>query len=291
MKPRIDDRLDIPAPLVGVHLGWTSWLLIGVISVFGFFALAWPFVVPAVDVATQHSQDAPFILAALLPLMLALVIAQVNEGGLDTRALAMLGVLSAISAVMRPVLGAGTAGVESIFFILILAGRAFGPGFGFLLGNTAMFASALLTAGVGPWLPFQMMGASICGLAAGLLPRRVHGKAEIAMLIGLGVVNAYAFGMMMNLWFWPFITGTSIDGVATGALDYVPGAPLVDNLRSFLWFTLLTSTAGFDTGRALATAIALAVLGRPLLVVLRRAAGMARIQATAHPSDTQAGVA
>lgn len=287
--PRQDDRLDIPAPLVGVQLGWASWLLIIAISVFGFLALTWPFVIPAASGNTQHSQDAPFILAALLPLMLLLVIAQVNEGGLDTRALAMLGVLSAISAVMRPVLGAGTAGVESTFFILILAGRAFGPGFGFLLGNTALFASGLLTGGVGPWLPFQMMGASLCGLAAGLLPRGVRGRGEIAMLVALGVVNAYLYGMMMNLWFWPFITGTSVEGVAMGALDYVPGAPLLDNLQSFLWFTLVTSTAGFDTGRAIATAIALVVLGHPLLVVLRRAAGMARVLPASPASSASTG--
>lgn len=278
--PRVDDRLDIPAPIVGVRIGWASGLLIAATNVFGFLALTWPFFIPASGVPTQHSQDAPFILAALLPLMVLLVIAQVNEGGLDTKALAMLGVLSAISAVIRPVLGAGTAGVESIFFILILAGRAFGPGFGFLLGNTALFASALITAGVGPWLPFQMMGAGLCGLVAGLLPKKPRGKAEIAMLVVLGVVNAYLFGMMMNLWFWPFITGTGVEGLAVGALDYVPGAPLSDNLRSFLWFTLLTSTAGFDTGRAIATAIGLMVLGRPILVVLRRAAGMARISAS-----------
>ena len=287
--PRQDDRLDIPAPLVGVQLGWASWLLIIAISTFGFLALTWPFVIPAAGGNTQHSQDAPFILAALLPLMLLLVIAQVNEGGLDTRALAMLGVLSAISAVMRPVLGAGTAGVESTFFILILSGRAFGPGFGFLLGNTALFASGLLTGGVGPWLPFQMMGASLCGLAAGLLPRGVRGRGEIAMLVALGVVNAYLYGMMMNLWFWPFITGTSVEGVAMGALDYVPGAPLLDNLKSFLWFTLVTSTAGFDTGRAIATAIALVVLGHPLLVVLRRAAGMARVLPASPASSASTG--
>ena len=45
--------------------------------------------------------------------------------------------------------------------------------FGFALGSTTLFASALLTGGVGPWLPFQMLAASWVGLGAGLLPRRV----------------------------------------------------------------------------------------------------------------------
>ena len=60
--------------------------------------------------------------------------------------LAILGVLSAVNALMRA-LGAGTAGIELVFFLLILAGRVFGPGFGFVLGCTSLFASALLTAG------------------------------------------------------------------------------------------------------------------------------------------------
>lgn len=275
--PRVDDRIDIPAPLVGVQLGWRSWSLIVASSLLGLFALGWPLLLPAVDMPTEHAADAPFILAAMLPLILLLVVAQISDGGLDSKALAMLGVLSAINAVIRPALGAGTAGVESVFFLIILAGRVFGPGFGFLLGYTSLFASALLTAGVGPWLPFQMMCAGWVGLAAGLLPRRVRGKGEIAMLMGLGVVAAYVFGVLLNLWFWPFVTGVGVDGVATGSLDYVPGAPFLDNLTSFLWFTLLTSTAGWDTGRAITTAVAILVLGRPLLTVLRRAAGMSRI--------------
>ena len=60
----------------------------------------------------------------------------------------------------------------------------FGPGFGFVLGCTSLFASALMTAGVGPWLPFQMLVLGWVGMGAGLLPRRVTGRREIAMLAG-----------------------------------------------------------------------------------------------------------
>lgn len=276
--PRVDDRLEIPAPIVGVQLGWRSWLMIVATTVFGLVALGWPLIIPVTGGPGNHSAEAPFILAGLLPLMLLLVLAQVSEGSMDTRALATLGTLSAVNAVLRPALGAGTAGIEGSFFLLILAGRAFGPGFGFLLGHLSMFASALLTAGIGPWLPFQMMVSSWVGLAAGLLPRKARGRSEIALLIIMAVIAAYVYGALMNLWFWPFVTGTVVDGASAGSLDYVPGAPLTENLVRFGWFTLLTSTAGWDTGRAIITAIALAILGKPLLQVLRRAAGMSRIQ-------------
>lgn len=274
--PRADDRIDIPAPVVGVQLGWRSWAVIGAATVFGLLALLWPFVIPAPTTMIGHPSDAPFVFAAMLPLILLLVLAQVADGSLDAKSLAVLGVLAAVNAVLRPALGAGTAGIESVYFLLILAGRVFGPGFGFLLGNTSMFASALLTAGVGPWLPFQMMAAGWIGMGAGLLPKRPRGRGELVMLIAYGILCAYAFGLVLNLWSWPFIASTTVEGVAAGSIDYVPGAPVWDNLVAFGWYTLLTSTAGWDSGRAITTTLALLVLGKPLLVVLRRASGMAR---------------
>lgn len=274
------ESLEIPDPVIGVALGWRTWLVIALSTLLGLFALGWPLIIPAVDVSPQHAEDAPFVFAALLPIVLLLVIAQVAEGGLDSKALALLGVLSAINAAIRPALGAGTAGIESVFFLLVLAGRAFGPGFGYLLGFTSLFASALLTAGIGPWLPFQMLCAGWVGLAAGLLPRRVKGRWEIVMLIVFGIVSAYVYGALMNLWFWPFISDIDANGVP-GSLDYIPGAPIGENLTRFGWFTLITSTGGWDTGRAITTSLAILILGRPVLTVLRRASGMARIAAPA----------
>lgn len=217
-----------------------------------------------------HTADAPFVFMALLPVVILVVLAEMSEGGMDSKALAMLGVLSAINAALRA-LGAGTAGFETVFFLLVLAGRVFGPGFGFVLGCTSLFASALLTAGVGPWLPFQMMCAAWVGMGAGLLPRRMRGKTEIAVLVAYGVVSAYAFGLLINLWSWPFLTGVGVAG-HDGGLSFVPGAPLLDNLHRFLVYTLLTSTASWDTGRALTNAVAIVVLGPAILVTLRRAA-------------------
>ena len=124
----------------------------------------------------------------------------------------------------------------------------FGPGFGFALGCTSLFASALVTAGVGPWLPYQMLVPAWVGMGAGLLPRRVTGRNEIVMLAAYGVVSAYAFGLLMNLSGWPFALGIAVPG-HEGSLDFVAGAPLAENLQRFAVYTLLTSTGSFDTGR------------------------------------------
>jgi hypothetical protein len=58
-------------------------------------------------------------------------------------------------------------------------------------------------------------------------------------------------------------------GTGTG-ISYVPGAPLATNLSSFLLYSLLTSTAGWDTLRAVTTIIGIAVVGRAILAALRR---------------------
>ena len=252
-----------------VRIGPRSAVVLALASVAGVMMFVWPLLVRVEPQSMQHGPDAPFVFIGILPVLIIVTLAELSEGGMDSKALAMLGVLSAVNAALRP-LGAGTAGIETVFFMLVLAGRVFGAGFGFVLGCTSLFASALLTAGVGPWLPFQMMSSAWIGMGAGLLPRKVSGKAEIAMLVGYGIVVSYLFGFLMNLWFWPFITGAEVP-YYTGHISYVPGDPVLANLHRFAVFTLLTSTAGWDTGRAITNTVAILVLGPAVLATLRRA--------------------
>ena len=245
-------------------------MVLGLASIAGLMMFAWPLLTRVRPESVQHGADAPFVFIGILPVVIIVVLAELSEGGMDSKALAVLGVLTAINAALRP-LGAGVAGVEMVFFLLVLAGRVFGPGFGFVLGCTSLFASALLTAGVGPWLPFQMMCSAWIGMGAGLLPKRVTGKREIAMLVGYGIASAYLFGLLMNLWFWPFIAHADVS-YHSGGISYIAGAPVYANLRRFMIFTLLTSTAGWDTGRAITNAVAILVLGPAVLATLRRAA-------------------
>jgi energy-coupling factor transport system substrate-specific component len=181
--------------------------------------------------------------------------------------------------------------VELVFFLLILAGRVFGPGFGFALGCTSLFASALMTAGVGPWLPFQMLCAAWVGMGAGLLPRRVPGRWEIAMLAVYGVVAAYLYGLLMNLQGWPFNLGTVEVPGRSGSLAFDPSASLGENLHTFAAYTLITSTGSFDTGRAVTNAIAIIVVGPAVLTTLRRAARRATVVGTSTRSRPVGAVA
>lgn len=238
----------------------------------GLAMFGWPLFAAPPPAAAGHTADAPLVFVLTLPVLIAVVLAELSTGGLDAKTVALLGVLSAINAALRP-LGAGTAGIETVFFLLVLAGRVFGPGFGFVLGATSLMASALLTAGVGPWLPFQVLAAAWVGMGAGLLPQRPRGRLEVIMLAGYGAVAAYLYGSLMNLWFWPYTTGLGTD------LSYVAGDPALDNLHRFVVFTLFTSTAGWDTGRALTNLVAIVIAGPPVLAALRRAARRAAFDA------------
>jgi energy-coupling factor transport system substrate-specific component len=253
-----------------VRIGPRPAIAIALASLAGLAMFVWPLLWhPASGGA--HRVDAPFVFILIMPALVAVVVAELSDGGMDAKTLAMLGVLAALGAALRP-LGAGTAGIETVFFLLVLAGRVYGAGFGFVLGATTMFASSLLTGGVGPWLPFQMLGASWVGMGAGLLPRAA-GRRELALLATYGAVSAYVFGTLLNLFFWPFATGTG------GSLSFVPGASVATNLHRFVLYCGATSTWGWDTGRAITTVLAIVIVGPALLVALRRASRKAAFDA------------
>lgn len=260
-----------PHPVRGDATGRRLSLALGVALVMGVTAFAWPlFLRPESGLPATL---APIVFALVLPMVLVTVLSELAGGRLDVKALAMLGVLAAVGTVLRP-LGAGTAGIELVFFLLILAGRVFGAGFGFALGAITLFTSALITSGVGPWLPYQMLAAGFVGLFAGLLPRAT-GRAELAWLIGYGMVSAFAYGWLMDFAFWPFALG---DGTQ---LSFDPAASPLQNLHRFALFNLATSM-GWNLGRALTNAVVIALVGPSLLRLFRRAARQAHFEPAHH---------
>ncbi|MFE9094201.1 ECF transporter S component [Streptomyces sp. NPDC007264] len=248
-----------------VRLGPRSLAALALVSAVGAAGFLWPlFADPSSQLGT-HTQDAPWLFAGLLLLLVAVVAATISESGLGAKAVAMLGVLAATGAALRPI-GAGTAGIEPMFFLMVLSGRVLGPGFGFVLGAVTMFASALLTGGVGPWLPFQMLAMGWFTLGAGLLPGadRLRGRGELVMLAGYGFGAAFVYGTVMNLAGWPFM------GALASGIAYDPHAGLAANLARFLAYCTATSL-GWDLGRAVVTVVLTCSLGPAVLKALRRA--------------------
>ncbi len=264
MTPLTTPLPEGPRATRAVRLGRRSSFLLAFTSLLGLAAFAWPLLIHTTSGPNNaHGTDAPWIFLTVMPLLLAIVMAELADGELDAKAVALLGILAAAIAALRvPVPGAD--GFEPMWFLLVLSARVFGRGFGFVLGALGFFASALITGGVGPWLPFQMFAAGWVGFFAGCLPP-MRGLAERLMLAGYAAAAALAYGLLINFWFWPFVSGHS-----SGPWAFEPGAGIVTNLHRFVLFDLVTSFA-WDLARAATSVVLILVLGKPVLAALRRA--------------------
>jgi energy-coupling factor transport system substrate-specific component len=246
-----------------IRLPLRSVVILTVISLIGLVGYAWPFFVdPGTALDNSHGADAPWFFVLLLMLLAAVVVAELSSGGIDAKAVALLGMLAAVGAALRA-LGPGTAGLEPSFIVIVLGARVFGRGFGFVLGALTVFAGGIITGGIGPWLPFQMFGAGWVGLFAGMLPR-ASGRAEVMMVAAYGFVAGLLYGMLLNLWFWPF--------AAYGPeVTYVASDPITENIHRYLVFWATTSL-GWDIPRGVLTGGIILLGGSPVLAALRRTA-------------------
>jgi energy-coupling factor transport system substrate-specific component len=230
----------------------------------GAGAFLYPFWLPRGSLpAEAHGGDAPIVAAVVGALVVAAVMLEVRRGTMNGAAVALLGVLSACAGLLR--LFDLPGGGNGIFFLVILAGAAFGPRFGLLLGLCAMAASAVLTGGIGPWLPFQMLALGWMGGGAGLagaLTRRLPPLAEVAVLAAYGWVWGFLYGGIMNLWSWPFV-------LDQGPLSWHPGLGPGATLERY-WSFYVATSLGWDAAGALTNAALIALTGRALLRTLRR---------------------
>ena len=210
-----------------------SALALAAVFALGIVAFGWPFLTdPGSALDSSHSGDAPLLFVLILPLLAAVILSELSAGGIDAKAVALLGMLASVGAGLRA-LGPGTAGLEPSFAIIVLGGRIFGRGFGFVLGAVTLFTGALITGGVGPWLPFQMMAAGWVGFFAGCLPR-ARGRNEVVLVATYSALTGVAYGLVMNLWFWPFASyGPEV--------SFVPGDTFVANVGRYFLFYLTTS--------------------------------------------------
>ncbi len=226
-------------------------------SAFSALAFLWPFLI---NEKQGHPQ---WIFLAATPFALLLLMVSVSNNELDSKSVALLAVLTALIAALRP-MGTGAVGIEPMWFVLILSARVFGPSFGFLLGVLSMFLSAILTGGMGPWVAYQSFAAGWIGLGVALIPHSWRGKKEIFTLVLFGILAAEFFGIAMDLQFWPWALG------ADTQLSYMAGASFSENLHRFFSYHFLSAMA-WDIPRAIFTASLIAFAGKPILATLRRA--------------------
>src|SRR5918996_2006570 len=249
-------------------------------NVLGLAAFLWPFLLPGAAGGAVHEVDAPFIMLGLLSCLAVLLGVELGRGGLGPKAVALIGVLGAAMVALR--LPGFVGGFSAMFVVVLVAGNAFGPSFGFVLGAVGTFASGMFVGGLGPWLPFQMVGVGWVAMGAGMVGRKGGWALRIGALAAFGCAAAFAFGAVMNLWFWPFGAGGSDIG-------WAPDLGAVENLRRYLAFYATTSF-GWDVFGAVGNAVAIVLLGRPLLAALDRTARRMHLEVRPPSGETSRAV-
>lgn len=231
------------------------------VSLIGLTGFLWPLWLP--QAVGSSDSTSGWLALALLPLLAitALWFAQGKLAG--PRQIALLGLLASIAAATR-IATSGVGGFELIFVVVILGAAALGARFGFLLGASAILLSSLFFGGIGPWTAFQMFAVGWVGAGAGLIGGRLGKKLRSWQLAAYAVVSAYVFGLIMNLWFWPFAVGPQT------SISFDSEATLGQNLASFLAYSLVSSTLTWDTVRAISSAVLILLIGKPFIETLRR---------------------
>jgi energy-coupling factor transport system substrate-specific component len=242
-----------------------------VVSIAGIAAFFLPFVITVLpdarDGVPSRSVDASLLLGFCVASVLAIALAEIARepaAGSLSRSIALLGGLVALDASLRLV--PSFVGASPIFALIILVGYVFGSLFGFLMGALTLLLSAAITAGVGPWLPFQMLCAGWAGATAGLLPRSPSPSRERVTLMVWGALTGFGFGALMNLYAWPFAApGTASDA----GLYWSPSLSLGEAIGRYAAFYVATSLV-HDATRAAATAALLVATGPAVLRLLDR---------------------
>lgn len=244
-------------------LSRTQTLILFLGSLIALAGFAWPFSLPATAVGSELGSGVVAVVAVMA--LATVILWTLDRGFLGPKQLAILGGLAALASATR-IATAGVAGFELVFLFVIFGGFAFGPKFGFLLGALTIGLSSIFFGGFGPWTAFQLFAVGWVGLGAGLLGKlALSGWVRLVTLASYAAVSSYLFGLVMNLWFWPFAVGPE------SSISYTAGAPISENLASFALYTLTTSTLTWDTVRAVALFVGILLLGKPVLAVLARA--------------------
>ncbi len=250
------------------RLAGIIYLLSGLIGVAAFL---YPFLLPATGNlmspdggTTAHAADAGIMTLTLIFLCLLALLFELQGQAVSAKMVAALGVLVALAAALRFLETGipGPGGFSPVFVPILLAGYVFGARFGYLMGVMTLLVSALITGGVGPWLPYQMFVAGWLGVLAGILPHPGRPERELALLLLMGVFSGIFYGVIINLYFWPFLVGPV-------AQSWSPGNGIREALLRFGAFYLATSLL-WDLFRAGGNVVLLLVLGLPAVRALTR---------------------
>ncbi|NMA95038.1 MAG: ECF transporter S component [Clostridiales bacterium] len=138
---------------------------------------------------------------AIVALCILLVFILYEKRKMSPKEIALIANLAAIAGLSR-VPFAGAPGVQPTSFFVIVSGYVMGPMVGFLVGALAAVSSNIFL-GQGPWTLWQMLCWGLMGVVAGLYKKISKNKRQSRLiLIIIGGIWGYLFGIIMNIWHW-----------------------------------------------------------------------------------------
>lgn len=240
------------------------------VFILGMLSLISPFIFPQAGDVGNQSATYPIMISLIILLGLLTVIFEAQSSLLDSKMISFLAILTAINAGLRFLENAipGPGGFSPTFFLIILSGYFFGSRIGFLMGAMTLLISALITGGIGPWLPGQMITAGWVGQSA-VLVTFISNKfnlrnkpGEIILLSAFGGVWGMLYGVIMNLWFWPFL------GAGAGQA-FTQSVNALENLQRYVAYYLATSLV-WDITRAAGNIVIISIMAIPVLKIFQR---------------------
>jgi energy-coupling factor transport system substrate-specific component len=250
-------------------------------SLSGVLVLLYPFFLPSssqpAGFGSIWAGQMPLMMTFLLGLCLLVLLFEAQGPMVNTKLIALLGILVAVNSALRFIETAipGPGGFTPIFFLIIFVGYVFGGRVGFLMGALTLLVSALVTGGVGPWLPAQMFTAGWVGMSTPILRPIIQALAknqdasvrkglttEVVLLSLYGLAWGFLYGAIMNLWQWPFILGPQ-------SQSFSSGLGFLTTVQHYLAFYLVTSLV-WDIAAAIGNVVLILAFGAPTLRALRR---------------------
>jgi energy-coupling factor transport system substrate-specific component len=236
----------------------------------GLFSLLAPFAFPWARTKDIQSTSYPIMVSLIIVLCLFILFLKAQSSDLNDKMIPFIGVLIAINGSIRFLENAipGPAGFSPTFFLIILTGYYFGGNIGLLMGAMTMFVSGLITGGVGPWLPGQMITAGWVGQSAGLLKliiRSLKSKnkgLEIVIIAIFGAIWGLLYGVIMNLWFWPYLSASQGE-YFTQQLGWF------ENFQRYTAYYLTTSLI-WDITRSIGNVLIIITMTRSVLKIFKR---------------------
>ena len=112
-------------------------------------------------------------------------------------------------------------------------------------------------------LPGQIVAATLIAAGTSLIPSRIRGRSEIALLALYGVVAAEFYGLVMDLFYWPIAIGGGTQ------LSFDTNQSLSVNASRFFTYHFVGALA-WDIPRAILTATLIVIAGKSVLNSIRR---------------------